>query len=149
MNDELFLLVVVLVNPGLVPKLRSNLSIEELTDPGAKELFIALEEWVRYDTPGGEEKVLSRDLLSRIQDEALRNFVIEQGTSGAFSADPDALFEDSMRRLKRKRLERRQTEIIIELRSQGRGTAGLLPDELLAEKVLIDAELQKFKEANG
>ncbi|MDR1950590.1 MAG: DNA primase [Spirochaetaceae bacterium] len=147
MNDELFLLVVVLVNPSLVPKLRSNLSIEELTDPGAKELFIALEEWFRNSAPGEREAALPHDLLSRIQDEALRTFVIEQGASGAFSTDPGALFEDSMRQVKRKRLERRQTEIIIELRSQRRGTAGVSPDDLLAEKVLIDAELQKFKEA--
>ncbi|MDR3146103.1 MAG: DNA primase [Treponema sp.] len=149
MNDELFLLVAVLVNPRLVPKLRSNLSIEELTDPGAKELFIALEEWFRNEAPGEREGALSRDLLSRIQDEGLRNFVIEQGASGAFSGDPEALFEDSMKRVKRKRLERRQTEIIIELRSQRGGAAGRSPDELLAEKVLIDAELQKFKEVKG
>jgi DNA primase len=143
MNDELFLLVTVLVNQELVSKLRSTLSIEELYDPRAKELFIALEEWFRNETPGMD------DLLSRIHDEVLRNFVIEQGASKAFSTDPEVLFADSIKRVKQKRLERRQAEIISELRSQGREVAGRRLDELLTEKVHIDTELRKFKEANG
>ncbi|MDR0555007.1 MAG: DNA primase [Treponema sp.] len=142
MNDELFLLASVLANHELVIKLRSTLSIEEIEDPRAKELFIALEEWFRNDMPGID------DLLSRIHDEALRNFVLEQSVSKAFSINPEMLLDDGIKRVKRKRLERRQSEIVIELRTQKRGESGRSLEDLLAEKVHIDAEMRKFKEVN-
>jgi DNA primase len=142
LSDELFLLIVVVIHRELTARLRSTLAIEELEDPRAKELFIALEEWFRNDAPGID------DLLSRIQDQALRNFVIEQSASRAFSVNPETLFEDGIRRVKQRRLERRQAEIIIELRTQKRGESGRSLDDLLAEKVHIDAELRNFKEAN-
>jgi DNA primase len=153
MNDELFLLTAVAVNHRLFTRLRSTLSVEELEDPQAKELFIALEEWFRNgvpeeDAPVGGEAVLPYDLLSRIHDEALRNFVIEQGASKAFFQDPDQLVRESVRRVKQKRLERRQAEIIIELRTQKRGEGGLGLSDLLAEKVHVDAELLRLKDAN-
>jgi DNA primase len=156
MNDELFLLTAVAVNHRLFAKLRSTLSIEELEDPQAKELFIALEEWFRNGVPEEDarddlhsgEAVLPYDLLSRIHDEALRNFVIEQGASKAFFLEPDRLVMRSVDRLKQKRLERRQAEIIIELRTQKRGEGGLGLSDLLAEKVHIDAELLRLKDAN-
>jgi DNA primase len=158
MNDELFLLTAVLVNPGLYPKLRSALSIEEFDDSGAKELFIALEEWFRNDTPGVD------DLLARIQDEGLRNFVISQGASDAFSDQPERLVSDGIKRIKQKRLEHRRLEIVRELRIMknagspprhngfpGGTPGGVLPElrveDLLAEKVHIDAELRRMKEA--
>jgi DNA primase len=148
MNDELFLLTAVLVNHGLYTKLRSNLSIEELDDPGAKEIFIALEEWFRDDCPGGGEAALPPDLLSRIRDEAIRGFVLEQGASRAFSADPELLFQDSLKRVKQKRLERRQAEIIRELRTLKQEEPRRRLEDLLTEKVHVDAELRRFKEDN-
>ncbi|MDR1862531.1 MAG: DNA primase [Treponema sp.] len=156
MSDELFLLTAVLVNPGWYPKLRASLSsvlpIEEIDDPRAKELLIALEEWFRNDTPGLD------DLLARIQDEALRGFVVEQAASQAFSQNPELLFGESMKRIRQKRLERRQAEIIMELGTQkrgdggrgleGRSLQGRSLQDLLAEKVYVDAELHRLKEAN-
>jgi DNA primase len=146
MSDELFLLTAVLTNPDGYPKLRASLSsvlpIEEIDDPRAKELYIALEEWFRNDAPGMD------DLLSRIQDGALRNFVIEQAASQAFSQNPKLLFEESIKRIQQKRLERRQAGIIIEIGTQKRGDTGRSLEDLLAEKVYVDAELRRLKEAS-
>jgi DNA primase len=142
MNDELFLLTVVFLNPGLYPKLFSALTIEELKDPHAKELFIALDEWYRNDSSGMD------DLLSRVKDEALRKFVLEQGSSEAFSGHVAQLVSDGIRRIKQKRLERRRAEIVTELRIIRQGEAGRQTAELLTEKVHIDAELHRFKEYN-
>jgi DNA primase len=145
LNDELFLLIAVLVNHELYPKLRSALVIDDFDDPAAKELFIALEEWFRNDMPGLE------DLKARINDEALRNFVIQQGVSQAFFINPDKLMSDGIRKIRQKRLERRLTKIVTELRitkyEQGKGGETALED-LLAEKVHLDAELRLLKEAN-
>jgi DNA primase len=146
MSDELFLLTAILANPDWYPKLRASLSselpIEEIDDPRAKELFIALEEWFRNDAPGMD------DLLARIQDAVLRNFVIEQAASQAFSQNPELLFGESMKRIRQKRLERRQAEIIVELGTQKRGDMGRSLEDLLAEKVYVDAELRRLKEAS-
>jgi DNA primase len=156
-NDELYLLTAVLVNHWLYPKLRSSLSIEELEDPGAKELFIALEEWFRNRNTGEEDRIqaIPPDLLSRINGDALRNFVIEQGVKGAFSSNPELLVRDGIRRIKVKRLERRQGEIVMELRRRKTGHEGsgmplpafspASPEDLLAEKVHIDAELVRLR----
>jgi DNA primase len=147
LNDELFLLTAVSVNSGLYPKLRSALTIEDFEDPAARELFIALEEWFRNDMPGMD------DLLSRIQDEALRNFVILKGASEAFSARPEQLVSDGIRKVQQKRLERRLARIVTELRitkneqNQGGLHGGIGPADLLVEKVHLDAELRLLKEA--
>jgi len=66
MNDELFLMMAAVTNPSLYPMVRAELSIEEVQDPKAKELFIALEESFREDSPGMDS------LLSRIEDGGLR-----------------------------------------------------------------------------
>ncbi|MDR0709882.1 MAG: DNA primase [Spirochaetaceae bacterium] len=157
MNDELYLLTAVLVNRWLYPRLRANLSIEELENSGAKELFIALEEWFRNRNTDEEDKsqAIPPDLLSRINGEALRNFVIEQGIKGAFSSNPGLLVQDSIRQIKIKRLERRQGEIVMELRKQKSGYGGpatslstslsASPEDLLTEKVHIDAELLRLR----
>ncbi|GHV75967.1 DNA primase [Spirochaetia bacterium] len=138
LNDELFLLTAVLVNPLLYPKLRSSLTIDDFDDPAARELFIALEEWFRNDMPGMD------DLLSRIEDGGLRNFVILKGASEAFSVRPEQLVSDGIRKIRQKRLEHRLTRIVSELRiakkEQNHG-------DLLAEKMHLDAELRLLKEA--
>jgi DNA primase len=147
LNDELFLLVAVLVNHDLYPRLRSALVIDDFDDPAARELFIALEEWFRNDMPGLE------DLKERISDEALRNFVIQQGVSEAFSINPEKLVSDGIRKALQKRLERRLAKIVTELRittygqDQGKG-GGTALEDLLSEKVHLDAELRLLKEAN-
>jgi DNA primase len=149
MNGELFLLTAAAVNHELYPKLRPALSVEELDDPNAKELFIALEEWYRNGESGID------DLLSRIGSEALRDFVIKQGMTEAFSGRPEQLVSDGVKRLKRKRLERRRAEIVMKLRAADKDfpegpedRRGSSTEDLLAEKVHIDAELRRFKEVN-
>lgn len=142
MNDELFLLIAVVVNRDQYIRLRSSLSVEEVDDPRAKEIFIALEECFRNDFDGMDA------FLSRISDDALKAFILEKGSSEAFSLQADKLVADGIMRVKEKRLERRRTEIVLKLRSardEGYGTEREL-DSLLSEKMHIDAELRRIKE---
>jgi DNA primase len=142
MNDELFLLLTIIANRNLYPRLRTSLSIEEVEDPRAKELFIALEECYRNDIQDID------GLLTQIQDDELRHFVLEKASSEAFSQNPEQLVSDGIKRIREKRLERRRAEIILKLRSAR--TGGLQSEqqveELLSEKVHIDAELRRLKE---
>jgi DNA primase len=140
MNDELFLLTAVSVNSGWYPKFREALSIKEIEDPSAKELFIALEECYRHNESGME------DLLARISTEELRNFIIKRGTSKEFSVHPENLVSDGINRIKQKRLEHALAGVVNKLRAAKHETAVTRLDELLAEKMYIDAELHRLKE---
>jgi DNA primase len=142
MNLELHLLTVVSVNPDLYPEFRKALKMREIEDPAAKELFIALEECFIHEESGVEE------LLSRVSSESLRTFIVEKGTSEEFRRNPVRLMEDGIKRLKEARLRRRSEEITRELRMEERNPglgAGNNLEELLAEKMSIDAEIREMK----
>jgi DNA primase len=163
MNDELLLLIAVAVNyvspqkERFFPKFRAALEINEIEEPNAKELFIALEECIRYNETGMDE------LLARISSPDLRKFIVERSSSGEFSLNVEQLVADGIRKITGRRLERRQEEIIIKLRSlkrtgggrssevsgqevPGLEVCGLEVRELLAEKMRIDNELFLMKQ---
>jgi len=146
----LFLLTVVSVNMNLYPEFRAAISMQEIEDRRAKELFVALEECFRNDESGTEI------LLSRITSPVLRNFVIKRGMSGEFKGDakrnPRKLMEDGIKRIKEGKFRRRLDEIDAELRlkerEQGKDAsndAGSDVEELIAEKMYIDAEIRKLE----
>ncbi|MDR1221132.1 MAG: DNA primase [Treponema sp.] len=148
MNEELFLLAVVAVNDSLYSQFRARLSIEEIEDPAAKDIFIALEECFVHDETGLDA------LLPRISSENARKFIVERGVTTEFSSNPEQLVSDGIKRIKQKRIERRSAKIVTELRliegnqNKDENTYRLaaLDDELLLEKMHIDAELCKLKE---
>jgi DNA primase len=126
------------------------LPLEELEDPGARELYLALEEWWRNEAPppGEGGSLLPEGLLSRVSNEALKTFVFEQNAGGAFSGDPERLVTDSVKRLRQKRLARRQREIVIAMRTRKdqNGVSGRRTlEDLLAEKIHVDDELQRLQ----
>jgi DNA primase len=140
MNDELFLLAVVSVNDNLYPKFRSLLSIKEIEDPAAKDLFIALEDCFTYDESGMDA------LLARISSDDVRQFVIERGASAEFSSNPEQLVADGIKRIKQKRIERKLAKIVTEIRLTRSDSQDERLEELLLEKIHIDAELRRLKE---
>jgi DNA primase len=154
MNDELALLTVVAVNDlsagaeRLYPQFRSALTIKEIDDPAAKELFVALEECFINDETGMDA------LLARISLPELKRYILKQSTSKEFSNNPGLLVADGVKRLSRKRLERRLDEIVIKLRGLKKdavkapggdsASRNREMEELLAEKMQIDAELRRL-----
>jgi DNA primase len=141
-NEEMYLLIAVFINNDLYKKFRSILSMEEVEDERAKELFIALEEWYRNDSMGFD------DLLSRIEDEGLKRLILEKSASGAFSLNADQIISDGVKRIKIKNLERRSSSIVMSLRSIKSEGSAINVEDLMAEKIHIDAELIRLKEMN-
>jgi DNA primase len=141
MNDELFLLTVVSVNPDLYPEFRAALKINEIEDANAKELFIALEECFTQDENGVD------DFLARLGSEPLRVFITERGSSPEFRKDSRRLMEDGIKRIRGKRLRRRMDDITAALRRSERhaGEPESSLEELLAEKMMIDAEIRNLE----
>jgi DNA primase len=140
MNDELYILIAVAVNQRLYPRFRSELSIEEIETTMAKELFITLEECCQRDEFG------MADLLDRIESDALRAFVIEKAVSKEFTIDPERFIERGIGKFKRRRLEKRIQEIIVEMHIEN-AQAEPSPryEELFAEKMRLDEELYRLK----
>jgi DNA primase len=142
MNDELGLLTLIMVNPGLYPSFRKAIGIEEIEDTAARELFIAMEECYVREESGADV------ILSRISSLPLRNFVVSKGVSQEFSGNPEQLMKDGIKRLNQKKLRRKLSELAAELHglehnpSVQRREDRL--DELLAEKMHIDAELRRL-----
>ncbi len=144
LNEELFLLATLAVHDGLYPQFRARLSIKEIEDPAAKDLFIALEECFVHDESGLDA------LLPRIASENVRKFIVKHGASNEFSANPEQIVSDGIKRIKQKRIERRLAKIVTELRllegESGSYRVDAVKEELLNEKMHIDAELRKLKE---
>jgi len=139
-NDELSLLASVALNMELYIEFRTALEIKEIEDPAAKELFIALEECFKHDEIGTDF------LLARINDENLRRFVADCGTSGEFKGDLRKFMEDGVNKVRKKRLEKRVTEINAQMRESERSSQDSVSlDELLAEKKFIDSQIRKLE----
>jgi len=139
-NDELSLLTSVAVNMELYPEFRSALEIKEIEDKCAKELFIAMEECFSHDESGIDY------LLARINDEDLRNYVADRGTSGEFKGDPRRFMEDGINKIRKKKLEKRLLEINAQMRESERKNENVVNiDELLAEKIFIDSQIRKLE----
>ena len=117
MNHELALLITVALDyvsskkEKLFLDFRAALEISEIEDPHAREIFIALEECIRYEESNMFE------FLTRLSSPELKNMISECSATGEFSANPRKFVSDGIIKNKIKRLERRQEEIIIKLRT--------------------------------
>jgi DNA primase len=153
MNDELFLLMVAAVNDmgggaALYPVLRKEVDLNGIENPEARDLYIALEECFVNDEKGAGH------LLARINSPELKDFFIKRSSSKEFTTNSERLLTDGIRKLYRKKMERRLAEIVVELRNlKLRPESSTLndgpeggADELLAEKMKIDEELRRLKE---
>ena len=154
LNEELSTFIAVAINyisPGekkLFLEFRTALEISELEDLSAKEIFIALEECVRYGETGLKE------LLDRIPHPELKKLINEKIASEEFSMNSEKLVTDGIRLFRRKRLERERNGIIVKIREiknlnkidekDGGQNAEEYRNEireLLADKMKIDSEL--------
>jgi DNA primase len=137
-TPELFLMMAVAGNRELFPLARGRLTLEDLEDPRARALYIALEECLRSD-----EQTLEA-LLERIEDPALRNHLLGRLNSGEFAIHPELLVQDGINRIRRRNLERRMEQLVGLLARSAAMDPGSLK-ELLGEKMYLDEELEKLK----
>jgi DNA primase len=147
MNDELSLLIALALDylssgeEKLISKFRSSLGMDTIEDNYAKEIFIALEECIRYGEAGTD------DFLSRISSTNLKKIIIERSVSGEFSLNSQRFVEDGIRKITIRGLERRQEEIILKLRTLKKSeTDELSVQQLLSDKMFVDEELLQLKQ---
>lgn len=136
-NPELFLMLAVAVHREYYPSVRTRIAADDLTDPAARELYIAIEEAYR-----AEEQDLD-SLLERITDTQLVSRVAEQASRDEYGEAIETYVNDTVRVVRRQILLRRRNALNARLRRSTKSTV----DErhLLEELMAIDGELQKLK----
>jgi DNA primase len=136
-TPDLILLIAVSVHADLFEDVRKTMRLDELDDPRAKELFIALEEGFRAEEHGLEE------LLARLSDEQLKSMVLAAAVSGEFDENADRFVGEGIARIQRRSLSLRREKICDRIAELGPEAEGL--SELQYELMHLDAELAKMK----
>jgi DNA primase len=136
-TPDLVFMLSVAVNFELFEGVRKTISLDDLEDPRARELFIVMEEGYRAGEGGLEQ------LLARISDEQLKKALLAAALSGEFDENAEKFVEESIVRSRRRSLllhREKVREKIAELGPTGDGLS-----ELQYELMHLDAELAKMK----
>ena len=135
-GPEFSLLLAVATHPPHFARLRSSLSLDDIADFRARDLYLALEECYRADTMD------IASIVARIASEDLGKSIMEAAASGEFDEQSDRLIEDGIRNARRKNLGKRLEGILDRLHD----SSGPETQELLVEKMHLDAELAGLKD---
>lgn len=138
LSFDLYLMLATVANRELFSFVRTVLTVEDLRDDRAREVFVALEECLRQNEESTEL------LLERIEDESLRRLIVERVSSEEFAVNGEAIIRDTTYRIKERNLRERRKRIEARLR---RGDAADDTEEmnLLHEQQYLDAELRKLR----
>lgn len=138
--DDQSILIAVALNEEWYEQFRVAVSIHEVEDPVAKEIFVALEECFKYGENGLDA------LLARISSPSVREKVLKRGFSKEFSINTETFIIDGINKFKQRQLKRRNDEIMRELAAAyGRKSSDYrYIDDLITEKMHIDAELKRL-----
>jgi DNA primase len=133
-SRELVFLLAVAVHGETFARVRTAVGPEDLEDPRAKDLYFALEEAFRSDS------LDLPSIVARMGNEDMKKAVMEAAATGEFDEQFDRLIDDGIAHSRRRALERRRDELLV--RMEGDGNL----QELLVEKMHLDAELAKLKD---
>jgi DNA primase len=138
LSAELFFLFAVAINRDYFAWVRNRITLDDLEDPRARALYVALEECYR----SGEST--QEALLQRLEEPALTTLLLQKTASEEFLINPDQMIRDGLRDIRRRSLERRRSLLEAQL-SQRAGADSSAMKELLAEKMYLDEELESLK----
>ncbi|HDQ14198.1 MAG TPA: DNA primase [Sediminispirochaeta sp.] len=139
-GSDLFLMLVAVTNTGYFPRIRNSISLDSLSDPQARELYIALEEAYRNDELDIDH------VIPKIEHEELQHLVFEKIATGEYELNTEELVKDGIKTVRRRALEKKRDEVISKIRNfdqQGAHRDAL--KDLLSEKMFLDEELNRFK----
>ncbi len=139
-TPELFLMLAVTVNRTSFAYVRSMIGIDDLNDPNARELYIALEEAFRSDEQSLET------LIQRLDRQKLKELVYERISREEFTINGEEIIRDGVKSVRTRKLIERRRKIESEIREAEREgiPVGKLRD-LVGEKIYLDQELKKGK----
>ncbi|MBN1523731.1 MAG: DNA primase [Spirochaetales bacterium] len=139
-SDELYILLAIALSPVYFKEARKFISTEDIFDDHAKALYIALEECFR-----NEENTLE-SLLQRLDNEYVRELLLEKAASDELSINHEQLIHGGIRAIQQKSLEKKRDIIIKKMRMcENRNSDFISIRDLQLEVMYIDAELKKLK----
>ena len=138
-------MIAVLSNNDCFKEFRSRISVEELDDPLAQDLYIALEESYR------EGSMSFESIMRKTANPELESLVAKYIVSGEFSVHFKQIIDDSVLLIKRNNLEKKRDSISNQIRlfdvRDNEDQKQL--DMLLSEKMHIDLELETLKKGKN
>lgn len=137
-SPELYLMLAVTDNYDYFNMIREELSVDDIYDKSARDIYIILEECYRNNSFSLE------NVLEKIENSELRSLVAKKLSSDEFSVNPGQLIDDSIKmiRLKNLQAKRQQIEKVI---GRDDGSDPYRLEELVAEKLFYDKEIEKLK----
>jgi DNA primase len=140
-GTDLFLMLAAASNPQYYSLVRRELSFEDVIDPRARELYIAMEEAFR------EERLQEMDyVLSKLENEETTDLIMRKASSEEFAVNAEQVVKDSVRRIKIRSLEeqrRRLNDTIKKVEVEGADSESMR--EMLSEKMYLNEELKRIK----
>ncbi len=139
-GPDLFLMLGAAAYPDQFKNIRSYITADDLVDPRSRELYIILENAFRRD------ELDMNSIVQKVDNENVRQLVLEKAFSGEFGEDPAGVIKDVLRAVRLASLEKRQKAVSIQLkRAERNGAAGETLRDILTEKMYLTEELQKLR----
>jgi len=140
-GSDLFLMLAVAINCEYFQKIRQSIEMEDLQSRTSREIFIALEEAFR------EDRLNLEHIVSKIEDESLQQLIYEKSVSGEFEVNAEYIIQGGINSIRKRTLKQKRDSIVYKLKSLDReGAHRDARNELLTEKMFLDAELERIKE---
>ena len=138
-TPELYLMLAVMDNFDYFYLVREEFEIDDIVEKRARELYIILEDCYR-------SSFFSVDhVLERITEPGFRNFIAKKMTSDEFSVNSEQLIKDSIIVVKLKNLKIKRQQIEKQICRIDKNADPYDVDELIAEKLYYDKEIDKLK----
>ncbi len=141
LSHDLFLMLATVQSREHFAFVRRYVQPEDLEDPVAREIYIALEESYR------REETSLETLLTRITKPEVVTLVHERIATGEFAEHGERAIRDAVLAIRRRAVRKQIRAVETELRrvAAEHDEAGADYVELLSEKMLLDRELEKLK----
>ena len=141
-SSELYLMLAVIENYDYFYVVRDELSVDDIEDRNARNIYIILEESYRNNSFSRE------NILEKIENSDLRSLIAKKLSSEEFSVNYKQLIDDSINVIKLKNLQikRMKIEKII---AKDDGSDPYQLEKLIAEKLFYDKEIEKLKGISG
>ncbi len=141
-SPELYLMLAVVDNFDYFYMIREELSVDDIQDKTARSVYIILEECYRNNSFSLE------NVLEKIENSDLRSLVARKLSSEEFSVNPVQLIDDSIKMIKLKNLQLKRVQLEKAI-SRDDGSDPYKLEELIAEKLFFDKEIEKLKGTNS
>ncbi len=138
-NHERVLLFAVTANPEHFAYLRSRIGVDDLQDPWAKTLYLALEECFRI----GETSLDM--ILNHIENKEIHRYILSAVHSDRFSLNPKEYVRQAADTVILQHLEQKERRVISSIEQASAKGDTKAEESLLIEKMYIDEEKKRLK----